>query len=124
MSAPVVRYSVSAGMLASGIAGSVNLLSARMVGEATFATLIAMCLFAAAIIVFSDRLREFDVTQMRVVLSEIKDTQRDIADRETRIKDLAHRVADLVEAATDGAIVTDRHDAAKFQKALARVREL
>lgn len=92
----LMRPAIALLLILGGIAGSLRLLAEHHVGEATFLGLVGLSVFAAALVFFSDRLREFSVKEMKVVLGEMRETQHDIREREKKIQETAQLVGDLI----------------------------
>lgn len=69
------------------------------------------------LIAFIDRVKAFNMKELKVTLYEIKDTEKNI-------KELALATADLVESVSDAAIMTEDFDEDRFKAALKKVRQM
>ena len=85
-----IKYVIALILAGAGVKGAVLLLSENTVGEVTFSFLILVSIFVGVWVAYSDRVKEFTLGlgKMSMVLSEMKETQRDIELREDRIKEI------------------------------------
>jgi hypothetical protein len=116
MKNPVIRYGVALILVISGVWGSVKLMTVHSVSELSFVSLIGITVFASALVFFSDRLREFSISEMKVVLSEMRDTRRDV-------KELAAAVLDVFEKKSH-VLMMQTYDAKAASEAMERLRKL
>lgn len=96
--ASIIKYGIALALAMAGAFGAIHLLAEGVVGEVTFSFLIFASIFIGIWIAYSDRVKEFTLGlgKMSMVLSEMKETQRDVEVREARIKELAAVSADVV----------------------------
>lgn len=71
------------------------LLKRGLIGEPVYFSHLCLGAICAIAIILADRLKEFDLSKMRLVLSEFKETQSDIKLREQRIARIASISAEI-----------------------------
>ena len=92
-----MRKMVAWAFLAILTAGAVTaLLIAGYIGQFAYCFLIALSALLALVISGFGRLKELDIRQMRLVLHEMKETQKDIFVREERLKAIAIPLAQML----------------------------
>lgn len=97
-SGELLRYFIAFLLALGCVVGSTKLLLAKKIKQTAFCFLILASLFVGLWVGYSDRVKEFtlSVGKMSVVLAEMRDTQRDVQEREEKIRRVAALMGDLV----------------------------
>jgi len=94
----IIPYIVAVLFTLAGVLGSTNLLIKNKINQSTYCFVLILSVFIGILVGYSDRIKEVTVGlgQMKMVLNEMKETQRDVQEREENIEKLAALMGDLI----------------------------
>jgi competence protein ComGC len=100
-----------------GIMCSLWLKSGLDLSEASFMVLVIIAAIFSILIPNLGQLKSFSITKGELILQEVKDS-------EAAVKELAIATLELVEASSDGSIVTEDYDSSRYDNAVNTIKSL
>jgi hypothetical protein len=73
-----------------------SMLFLSVLGQASYISLVSVSMLAGFIIFFSDRIREINIKEFKVLLSEIKAAKEEVFAKEKEVKDIAFNLAKII----------------------------
>ncbi len=114
---PIIKPAIVIVLLMVGIMCSMWLKSHSNLSEASFMVLVTLSAIFSILIPNLGQLKSFSITKGELILLEVKDS-------EAAVKELAIATLALIEASSDGSIVTEEFDRDRYDKAVETIRSL
>lgn len=114
---PLMKPAVVITLFILGIMCSLWLKSGLDLSEASFMVLVIIAAIFSILIPNLGQLKSFSITKGELILQEVKDS-------EAAVKELAIATLELVEASSDGSIVTEDYDSSRYDNAVNTIKSL
>lgn len=73
-----------------------SLLCLSVIGQVAYVSLISISILAGFIVFFSDRIKEINLKELKMLLSEIKAAKDEVFAKEKEVKDMAFHIAKII----------------------------